>query len=749
MENNENNENLETTKEILSLKDFALEATNTEESVSLPIIEEAPIEALDENMDESDLVFDTVVKTKEDIANNENKENNEPKAKKNIFKALKDKWSKLDKKKKIIVIVVTLILIVLIILGIILLVTNNKDNNSPTENIVLESDNYRYENGRLIFLDNDKEIGEYECKNKDENNCAVFTITSHDKLDNTIKVNENNEEISVHAKIYDETYAFIIDHGSSDDKSILLYNIKNNTVEETVFDVIMYGDNYVSVKNNESKYGLLEFKDETVKTLIPYDYDELSLITEGDTSIAVVKKDNNSYLASLDNKILTKAFNETITGANSSHVKTKDDNGKYSIYDYEAKKVSDETYDYVSLLDNIMLVVRDNALYVYDYENNKMMDGSLSLNNDAYNKIETYKNKKLIKTKQAYTYELTGNLLNINIYTDDDSENHSINLLEGALSSKLAYMNYFAGKLSFYADETKKNKIGEYTCTNQNQVDSNTTTLNNCRLATESFLRETDSNNKETDASASLGWIPIIGSRYAFITDGDTIKLYDFKDNKELANYSEVDTFSYTNASEVTFSNASSVSFIAKSKRTGKYGVAKISADGVKPILEFQFASIKALGNYYVVEEDGKYALYSLEGEKKTSDYNSPVVDYLGSYVKTKKDNAYFVHGFNEEVSSDSYTYVELYNNYYAGVLQNTVEIYDYKGKSITKNLPEKTRAQLKLQINNFYGQGTKAFVITFKSGEYATAKIGTVSGSYDTVIIPLDTTSIGDSNDE
>ena len=293
------------------------------------------------------------------------------------------------------------------------------------------------------------------------------------------------------------------------------------------------------------------------------------------------------------------------------------------------------------------------------------------------------------------------------------------------------------------------NKIGEYTCTNQNQVDSNTTTLNNCRLATESFLRETDSNNKETDASASLGWIPIIGSRYAFITDGDTIKLYDFKDNKELANYSEVDTFSYTNASEVTFSNASSVSFIAKSKRTGKYGVAKISADGVKPILEFQFASIKALGNYYVVEEDGKYALYSLEGEKKTSDYNSPVVDYLGSYVKTKKDNAYFVHGFNEEVSSDSYTYVELYNNYYAGVLQNTVEIYDYKGKSITKNLPEKTRSQLKLQINNFYGQGTKAFVITFKSGEYATVKIGTVSGSYDTVIIPLDTTSIGDSNDE
>ena len=70
MENNENNENLETTKEILSLKDFALEATNNEESVVLPIIEEAPIEALDENMEESNLVFDTVIKTKEDIAKN-------------------------------------------------------------------------------------------------------------------------------------------------------------------------------------------------------------------------------------------------------------------------------------------------------------------------------------------------------------------------------------------------------------------------------------------------------------------------------------------------------------------------------------------------------------------------------------------------------------------------------------------------------------------------------------------------------
>ena len=123
MENNENNENLETTKEILSLKDFALEATNNEESVALPIIEEAPIEALDENMEESNLVFDTIVKTKEDIAKNENEEQ---KTKKNIFKTLKDKWSKLDKKKKIIVIVVTLILIILIVLGIILLVTNKK-----------------------------------------------------------------------------------------------------------------------------------------------------------------------------------------------------------------------------------------------------------------------------------------------------------------------------------------------------------------------------------------------------------------------------------------------------------------------------------------------------------------------------------------------------------------------------------------------------------------------------------------------
>ena len=84
-------------------------------------------------------------------------------------------WSKLSKKKKIIIIV-SIVIILLVIGGILLyFLVFKKDNHKddykePT--VVIEKDNYKYEDGKLIFIDNDKkEIGEYECTNKNENLC--------------------------------------------------------------------------------------------------------------------------------------------------------------------------------------------------------------------------------------------------------------------------------------------------------------------------------------------------------------------------------------------------------------------------------------------------------------------------------------------------------------------------------------------------------------------------------------------------
>ena len=112
--------------------------------------------------------------------------------------------------------------------------------------------------------------------------------------------------------------------------------------------------------------------------------------------------------------------------------------------------------------------------------------------------VETYEELKLIDTEKSFDYELTGTLLNINVYNGSDKENHSINLNEGRLSSSLAYLEYFDGKLYLYSDQDKKNLIGSYPCDTRNEIGDTTTSLERCRIAKESFMRETIGNTKAT-----------------------------------------------------------------------------------------------------------------------------------------------------------------------------------------------------------------------------------------------------------
>ena len=76
------------------------------------------------------------------------------------------------------------------------------------------------------------------------------------------------------------------------------------------------------------------------------------------------------------------------------------------------------------------------------------------------------------------------------------------------------------------------------------------------------------------------------------------------------------------------------------------------------------------------VEKDGTYALYDLDGSKKSDDKTSPIVDYHGDYLKTYKDNSYFVHKFNGSVhDQSSHTYIELYDEYYVTVDNKDINI--------------------------------------------------------------------------
>ena len=84
------------------------------------------------------------------------------------------KWSKLSKKAKIIIIVsaVVLLIVVVLLLWLFVFKKDNKQNEYKEPSVVLEKENYKYVDGKLIFLDqNKKELGSYECKNKNENLC--------------------------------------------------------------------------------------------------------------------------------------------------------------------------------------------------------------------------------------------------------------------------------------------------------------------------------------------------------------------------------------------------------------------------------------------------------------------------------------------------------------------------------------------------------------------------------------------------
>ena len=746
-------ENLEETKEVHTLEDLSMTALHQLE-------DEYDTEEFADASDDANLIFKTVVDTKEEMAKEaEEKIEALTEKKEHWWNKLSQKFNQLPKKKKIILIC-SICLVLLLILGLVLYLILKPSNPNVPEgpSVVIEMDNYRYENGSLIFLSHDQEIGRYECQNKDENLCKMAVINNDDNFLGAKNVDENNDPLILNTNIYYDRYVFVVDHNNEKDESIFLYDLKNNEIIETVFAVKTYQEyaNYIVLKNDQSKYGVFYLNEEDLETIIPYTYDALGLVSNNsDTpTYAVVKDHNNYYLASMENKILTKAVTDNIVYANDKHLVTLNSENKYDVRDYEMNILNETPYDYIYPLENYMLYVNDEKLFVADYENNPMLIDGLTLKNKYYDPVNVYENFELKETKKAFDYELTDNLLNINVYNNTEYENYSINLLEGELSKTLAFMNYFEGNLYFYSDEEKTTLIGQYPCSNKNNLAKDNLALSSCKLANESFYRETTGNTKEKDQTANLGTLPIINNQYVFILDGNEIKLYDLINAKEKAQYKGVDTSSYTNTSAVSFRNASELYFIAASNASGRYGVAKITSDGVSPVIPFEYQSIKWLGEYLVVQDNNGYVLKDIDNNTLTSAKQGAIVDYLEvdsthKYLKTYKDNMYFVHKYEDDLNNTSYNYIELYKEYYAAVFNNRVHLYRYDDEKLTEYIYDEKdeEAGIELKTNNYYGDGTKSFVISFNQNQIE-VQIGNTNNTY-TKHGPFSTTIKGENNNE
>ena len=732
---NEMQDDLEQTMEISSLEELS-KATkiSEEEVVDSPDsnIEELDVsdDIINEAIDDANLVFKTEIKTEEKLKN-------EKPNKEKLFVKLKNKWNKLGGIEKALVILGILLVITVLIMIIIFAIPDKKESPKEKEKEILEVDNYRYEDGKLVFIDNGKDIGEYECTNKDKELCEVAYYSNDDSYDKTKVVDEKGESIPIRSAIFNKRYVFVKDVEHKSENVVHLYDIEEQKVVKDGKTIRLYEKDYVVMVDNDDKEGLMVFNDDGMKLSIPYEYNKIHVISNSEEMIAIVKKDNDYYLANLENRILTKSFNEAIVGANKEHLKTK--NGtSYKVYDYEGKETDLKGSDYAYLLSDYVLSVKDNALYVFDYAGNRYNLNGYRLHNSNYNPTDVYINRKLSKTEKAFDVDGSAYVMNLTIYNNGEMDNISINLGEGKISKDLMYLNYFDGTLYFYEDAKKENLIGVYTCNNKNLISEDTKTLQTCRIAKESIFRETSANSKEV-RDLKPGTIPIFGKRYVFVLDGDTIVLYDLKDTKTLATYSEVDTSTYNGSSDdVIISDAITIPYIAKSKNSGHFGVAKISSEGVTSVIGFSHTSIKRLGDYYVVEGDNSYSLYNLNGEEKTSKVPARIVDYNGKHLKALKDDQYYVYDFDGKKvrENEAYTYAEIYNDYYAGIVQNTVHVYDYEGNDYVDGLAKETKDSLKVQVKNFDGEGTRSFKVS-KDGKYFIVSIGTVSGDYEKVTIP------------
>ena len=314
---------------------------------------------------------ETIEPVKEDINeiinDNEKKENIDietvkVKTKKNKNKkSLKDKWNDLSKKNKIIIIVVSIIVLLAIIGTVLYFIVFKKDKN-PNEvidSVVIEKDNYRYEDGKLIFLDkSDKEIGTYECSVKDSTKCYVAKNDySTDKFERIISVNEKDEEIEKNSQIYLNKFVFV-----TDDDETNLYNIKSKENELKVKSIKSYNtdENLVVVEDENSKYGLIDITSDGYKYLIKSSYDNLGIVNTKLNYLVAQDKDSY-YILDSTGKKLSSNLNTTVQSVSEDYIVGLK-NKTYNLYTYEYEEVESD-YDYISLHDNVIALVNQSQTY--------------------------------------------------------------------------------------------------------------------------------------------------------------------------------------------------------------------------------------------------------------------------------------------------------------------------------------------------------------------------------------------------
>ena len=687
---------------------------------------DVPVNDMEDELETDTKEFETREEVFNDLVSNENtneiteekkeevnEEKDDNKKKKKDKKSLKEKWNNLSKKNKIIILV-SIGVIFLIIIGVILYIVlspKQKQEEEKKEDVVIVvKDNYRYENGKLVFLsNNDNDLGEYECNNKDENLCYVAYLNNdEDPFEVAKNTYENGDIIKKRARIYLDRYAFIIDTNNNKDTTITLYDFKDKKEVEKYQSIKSYDDssNQVILTNDRGDYGLFELKENEVTKVIDFSYSFMG-INKKDTKYLVVKNNKGSFIIDYNNKARTKAIPGTIVDYNEKYIIAKDSN-KYNLYDLEAEKYITD-YDYMRFVsEDILALVKDKMLYFKNADNRKYNEEGYALNNEEYITVNIYDNdNKLKETKNAFGIELHDKQLNLTI----DKDTFKIDLNEGEVSALYDYYSYFDGKLYFYSDVEKNELINKYECNNKNEIQKNE--FMNCYIAKDTNLSDTYVNPKKEENVT----IPIYNSNYVFVYDSPTlvndsnyeIKFYDLKNKKVLGTYQTIDTDVKDNGGKFSHINVDTTSIIAKLK-TGKYGVINITSNGVNVAHKFEYDYIERYGTNFLAKKDNGSWVILYENDSTSYEFDGKIMNNNNSYmIISKNDNVKIYPNKNNAnaLNDKEFKYIELTSKVYGAVdSSNKLWLYLYD------NLTPINTDGIGLTTNTYYNTSTPSFKI-------------------------------------
>ena len=354
---------------------------------------------------------------------------------------------------------------------------------------------------------------------------------------------------------------------------------------------------------------------------------------------------DKTYIIDSDGKKISSNISGLINSVNDKYI-TVLKNESYNLYSYANEELLSD-YDYIGLYDNVIGLVDSNRLYLRDNDLNKLNEDGLRLKNSYYVKNYVYdKDNKLKETNKAFEIVVKDNIAMVTI--DDEVKN--INMFEGQVSSKYAYMSYFDGKLYFYNDEEKEDLLGIYACNNKNEISNKDSKLDKCTILTN-----------------INGYTGIYNNNIVILYDNygnEEVKytIYSLKEKKVKGTYSYLEIVNEEEINENIEHIGTNASYLISQTDTGNnkgnYGILEINSSKISGKVGFNYKEIKKEKDYYLFKDTNDlYSIYNVSFTKISNDFN----------------------------------YLKLYENYYVGIKDNKLNVYTYLGTKVLEQELEVT----------------------------------------------------------